>query len=261
MTPPLPLLVFTDLDGTLISHDTYRWDAAAPALATLREIGAGVVLASSKTAAEIIALRQELGLAEWPAIVENGAGLLPPHSTALPEDAAYRSLRQALNTRPPKGRDCYRGFGDVTVAEIADITGLEVDAAGRAAQRAFSEPGFWSGSDPQLDEFLGDLAQKGITARQGGRFLTLSYGKTKADQMAGIIAQYQPVQTVALGDAPNDVEMLETAGIGIIVANPHRDPLPRLKGEAAGRITRTIQIGPEGWNAAMYDLLARLKLT
>ena len=261
MKTPLPLLVFTDLDGTLISHDTYEWDAAAPALASLRDIGAGVVLASSKTAAEIITLRQALGLERWPAIVENGAGLLAPHSTVLPDNAAYLLVRQLLNDTPPKGRDQYRGFGDMTAAEIAEITGLDPDAAARAAQRAFSEPGLWSGEPSELDEFLSELAQKGIMAREGGRFLTLSLGKTKADQMADIIAQYQPFQTVALGDAPNDVEMLETADLGIIIANPHNAPLPVLKGEATGRITRTTRTGPEGWNAAMLDLLARLNLT
>ena len=57
MAMSLPLLVFTDLDGTLLSHSSYRWDAATPALNTLRKIGAAVVLASSKTAPEIAEMR------------------------------------------------------------------------------------------------------------------------------------------------------------------------------------------------------------
>ena len=50
--PSVPLLVFTDLDGMLIGHETYSWEAARPALNPLRTIGAGTVLASSKTAPE-----------------------------------------------------------------------------------------------------------------------------------------------------------------------------------------------------------------
>ena len=79
--------------------------------------------------------------------------------------------------------------------------------------------------------------------------------------MAQIIARYHPHHTVALGDAPNDVEMLEAADFGVIIANPHRDPLLPLEGEQNGRIIRTTLAGPEGWNVAMFDLVTRLKLT
>ena len=71
MAMSLPLLVFTDLDGTLLSHSSYRWDAATPALDTLRKIGAAVVLASSKTAPEIAEIRAELAWDHCPAIIEN----------------------------------------------------------------------------------------------------------------------------------------------------------------------------------------------
>ena len=78
MPSSLPLLVFTDLDGTLLDHESYSWSPARPALDALRELGAGLVLASSKTAAEIAPLREAVGFTTWPAIVENGAGTLEP---------------------------------------------------------------------------------------------------------------------------------------------------------------------------------------
>lgn len=257
----LQLLVFSDLDGTLLSHADYRWDAAKPALQALRRIGAGVVLASSKTAPELLALRADLGLEDWPLIVENGAGLLPAHSVNLPNRSQYHALRQILVDLPRELCAPFRGFGDMTSIEISDLTGLDPDAATRAAERAFSEPGIWSGPDASRDAFLRALGAKGVTAHQGGRFLTLSFGQTKADQMAAIIAKYAPNQTVALGDAPNDIEMLNAAGTGIIVANPQGNPLPALEGERSGRIIRTDLPGPEGWNAAMLDLLKQRALT
>lgn len=256
----MPLLVFTDLDGTLISHTDYSWEAARPALARLKKIGAGVVLASSKTAPEMAAIRRDLGLEGWPAIVENGAGLLAENCTATPENDAYRALRKVLAKIPATLRDQFCGFGDMDVAEVAKCTGLSADAATMAKQRAFSEPGLWSGSPTHRRAFLHALASQGVTAREGGRFLTLSFGQTKADQMAKIISQFTPRCTVALGDAPNDIEMLEAADFGFIIANPHHDPLPVLSDEATGRITRTTNGGPEGWNTALLDLITRLKL-
>lgn len=71
------LLVFSDLDGTLLDHTTYSYAPARPALAALRARDALLILASSKTAAEMLPLHQELDLGEAPMIVENGAACLP----------------------------------------------------------------------------------------------------------------------------------------------------------------------------------------
>jgi mannosyl-3-phosphoglycerate phosphatase len=261
MTNPLPLLVFTDLDGTLLAHDSYAWDAALPALSALKDIGAGVVLASSKTAPEMYKLRNDLGLERWPAIVENGAGRLAPGLRTAPKRETYHSLRRKLGTLPANLRAHFRGFGDMDAAEIARITGLPLASAHLAATRAASEPGLWSGTQAERNEFIAALAVLSITAREGGRFLTLSFGGTKADQMSAITDALNPARTVALGDAPNDIEMLETADFGAIVANPHRAPLPPLRGEAQGQIIRTDQPGPIGWNTAILSLLNRLNLT
>ena len=252
--PQPALIVFTDLDGTLLDHDSYSPAAAAPALARLRAAGVPVVLASSKTAAEIAPLRAELGFAHVPAIVENGAGLLEPGSEA-PPGGQYAELREMLDALPADLRAGFRGFGDWGPEGIAQRTGLPREQAARAAQRQFSEPGLWTGSAADKTRFVEALAARGITAREGGRFLTLSFGGTKAGQMEDILARYGHPFSVALGDAPNDVEMLERADLGIVVANPHRAPLPPLKGEAEGRIRRTTLPGPAGWNDAILQVM------
>lgn len=256
MAYSLPLLVFSDLDGTLIDHETYRWDAAVPALTALAKKGAGVVLASSKTAAEIVTIQEALDLRQWPAIVENGAGVLSPDSSTE-QPQRYRELLAILNNTPEHLRACFQGFSDMNTRTVADITGLSQQAAARAMDRCFSEPGRWTGSEAERADFISRLSQQGVTATQGGRFFTLSFGQTKADAMAGLISQYNPRYTVALGDAPNDIEMLQAADIGIVVANPHHTALPALEGEAEGRIIRTELVGPAGWNAAMLELIAR----
>lgn len=260
MNKALDLLVFTDLDGTLIDHDTYAWDAAREALAALARLAAGVVLASSKTASEMSTIRSGLGLDDWPAIVENGAGLLPAHARAVTPASRYAALREALAGVPPDLRDHFEGFGDMSVGRIAEMTGLAHKAAARAKRRDFSEPGLWSGTHDQRQDFLSYLNTLGITAQQGGRFLTLSFGGNKSDQMRILIARYNPRHTIALGDAPNDIEMLECADIGVIVANPHHAPLPHLAQEAHGHIIRTKAAGPSGWNEAILALLTRLDL-
>ena len=272
-TVSLPLIVFTDLDGTLLDHDSYSYEAAIPALSQLRTRTIPLILASSKTAAEIAPLRSELGFAHCPAIVENGAGILPAH--AEPESLAgktsdYAAIRSALAGVPDTFRPFFTGFGDWSEKEIAARTGLPADKAVLAGQRLFSEPGLWQGTEEQKAGFERCLAQKGISARQGGRYFTLSFGATKADRMREIVGQLVgkpggalsfegvPPVTMALGDAPNDIEMLQTADIGVIITNPCSTPLPMLEGEAEGRIKRSKNPGPRGWNDHVLAEVSRL---
>ena len=57
-----PLLIFTDLDGTLLDIHTYDWQPAAAWLERLQDKQVPVILCSSKTAAEMLDIQQELGL-------------------------------------------------------------------------------------------------------------------------------------------------------------------------------------------------------
>lgn len=256
----MKLVIFTDLDGTLIDHESYSHAAAEPALDAIRRNGVPLIMASSKTAAEIAALRQELGFGQCPAIVENGAGILEAvgEERAQKGDETYRRLREILDGLPAGLRRSYKGFGDCSVVELSQMTGLSAEAAKLAAQRQFSEPGVWSGWDEDLQTFEKLLAGQGVSAKRGGRFLTLSFGADKAQRMAEIVERYsidgiRPA-TLALGDAPNDAAMLEAASIGVIIANPHGTPMPKLAGEAEGRIRRTQKAGPEGWNLAVLAI-------
>lgn len=74
------ILIFTDLDGTLLDHDTYSWQPAAPALSFLRERSIPWILCTSKTRAEVERLRAEMGHTH-PFIVENGGGIYIPRDT------------------------------------------------------------------------------------------------------------------------------------------------------------------------------------
>jgi mannosyl-3-phosphoglycerate phosphatase len=258
MNSMVRLILFTDLDGTLLDHETYAYEPALPVLERLKKLRVPVILASSKTEAEITALQGELGLAVWPAIVENGAGVLWPGSDDAGSD--HGEILAKLGLVDPALRGKFSGFSDWSVEELAERTGLTLKAAARARQRRFSEPGVFTGTSGERCAFVAALQREGLTARMGGRFLTLSHGATKAGRMAEIVDRLtggEPVATLALGDAPNDIEMLESADIGVIVANPAHEPLPIIKGEDEGRISRTTQAGPAGWAEAVDAVLDR----
>jgi len=78
------MIIFTDLDGTLLDHSGYSWRDALPALKEIRSKNVPLVMCTSKTRKEVEVLQEEMGLRE-PFIVENGAGIY------FPED--YRGFR------------------------------------------------------------------------------------------------------------------------------------------------------------------------
>jgi mannosyl-3-phosphoglycerate phosphatase len=264
------LLVFTDLDGTLLDHDSYSWEPAREALERLRAGPHRVILTSSKTLAELEGLQQALEL-DGPAIAENGALLGLPGQLAAgcgPERSGpwricrlspfYGSVARTLaDLRSMRG---YRwiGFADLTTAGVARLTGLDTDAARAARRRLGSEPLLWQDTPVRLAALDTDLAELGLRRVTGGRFHhVLGAGADKAAAMgrlrALLAAAGEPhAVTVALGDGPNDLEMLAAADRPVLVANPRAPTFDT--GQVAGLI-RTRGHGPVGWAEAMHTLL------
>jgi len=269
---PAPLLVFTDLDGTLLDHHTYRWDAARPALEALGRAGALVVLCSSKTRAEMEAVQEDLGLS-GPLIVENGGAVVSTGpgelEAAFPDrvggrpakvfGAAYPDLRRALQAlREELGADL-RGFGDLSPSEVARLTGLPEDRARLAKAREFDEPFLWE-PEPSAAEVARArelLAGRGLRLTRGGRFWHLMGPSDKGRAVAWLIRQVSRVRgrprTLALGDGENDLPMLCAVDEGVVVERGdggHLEPLPPGLRKVPGR-------GPVGWNRAVLEWLAR----
>lgn len=257
MTVAKQYIIFTDLDGTLLDHHTYSYDEAVEAIEKIKCFEIPLILASSKTAAELISLRAELDFEHCPAIVENGAGILKANETQTSKSDSYGEILEKINAASDDLSDLFKGFSNWSADEIAEITSLTPEAATLAKQRQFSEPGLWKGSDMQLSEFESHLAKQGLKAQQGGRFLTVSSGHSKADRMVEIINERRKTTpdliSVALGDAPNDFEMLSKSDIGFLINNPtHQFALPP---ELESRIKCSQNIGPAGWNESILGLI------
>jgi mannosyl-3-phosphoglycerate phosphatase len=250
-------IIFTDLDGTLLDHQTYRYDAANTALDLIRAAKIPLILTSSKTAAELVALRAELGFEHCPAIVENGAGILNPGAIETNSDDQYQNILTLLINAPEDLRSYFKGFSDYSAQELSELTSLDIKSAELAMQRQYSEPGTWSGSDDELAVFETYLTEHGLSIQQGGRFLSVSTGMNKADRMMEILTKNRSttpdIVSIALGDAPNDIMMLEMADIGFVIKNTDGHDI--FKGDMPHHIIRSNNHGPIGWNQCINSLL------
>jgi mannosyl-3-phosphoglycerate phosphatase len=249
-------VLFTDIDGTLIDHDTYRPGPAAGALVDLQNAGVMVVLCSSKTAAEQVVLRAELGL-EGPYIVENGAAVLgidPPLQLGL----AYEEVRSGLRAAAAAASVVVRGYGDMTPDEIAARTGLDPAAAERAKGRSFSETFVIEDGGRRNGEaaLARAMAERGLRMLRGARFLTAAGSHDKGTAVRALAARWGSgaCRTYGIGDYHNDVDMLAAVDVPMLVQRPG--------GEWAdldlGGLIRLRGIGPEGWVLGAHRVLAEL---
>ena len=127
------VVVFTDLDGTLMDHDSYDVAPAKPALDALAARSIPVVPVTSKTRAELVPLMARLGLS-GAAIAENGGVVMRADGSVDAADTREK-IAAALAALPKNIRDAMMCFCDMEVEQIAAATGLAHDDAARAATR------------------------------------------------------------------------------------------------------------------------------
>jgi mannosyl-3-phosphoglycerate phosphatase len=264
-------IVFTDLDGTLLDAETYSWEAAQEALLLCRQQGVPVVLASSKTGAEMEIIHDDMGLTD-PFISENGGGIFFPEasfygsSSKMKRDGNFWKLAQGV----PRTRlvaalkeiaeelGCrVTGFMDMDITRVASLTGLDIHMARLAAQREFDEPFIITEPvDSDIAALHRAAKERGLTITQGGRFFHIHGGNDKGKAMEQVISCYRQthpeVISLALGDSPNDFSMLERADVPVLVRSK-RD-FPQLSGRIPGLVVTTHQ-GPTGWNEAVLPFL------
>ena len=263
MKPDSQLIVFTDLDGTLLDHDTYDWQPAVPALETLRARNIPVVLVSSKTLAELEDYRAQLELAH-PVVAENGAAVdIPddcfPASTFSAGTVLRAELQSAYREVKRAGGFSCEAFFEFGVQGIIRETCLTEEQAARANDRRASEPVLWCDTDERAVEFEREMAERGLRCIRGGRFLHLMGNTSKEQAVRELLEAYsnkwpgRALTSVSLGDGPNDLGMLAATDIAVIIPGKHNH---RMTLESQNRILRPESAGPAGWNEAILRILA-----
>lgn len=255
-------LIFTDLDGTLLEHDSYSIDPARGVLAKLAERDISPIFNSSKTCAEINELQQQLGL-HCPFICENGAALHnfkeKSHDVQCKIFAApIASWIGSVHNIREAGGFGFTGFSDWTAGEIAERTGLNEKEAGLAKQREYSEPILWQDSDAALAEFKSALESLELRLLEGGRFFSIQgrFDKSTAMYWLKNRDSNKGKTVIALGDSPNDCAMLDAADIAVIIKSAKSS---RIHLDNPGQVIRTAEPGPQGWQSAMTEIIAQLE--
>lgn len=232
-------ILYSDMDGTLLDHDTYSFKPAMQVLQEIKERAIPLILTTSKTRAEVLLWQEKLGIQE-PFITENGAGVFFPkgyknfdlkayplldgfHLALLGKEYAF--ITKYLETVQNKYE--ILGFSQMSLAQVCKYTGLDEQSALFAKKRDFSEP--FVIKDATLVPLLEKEAQMyGLKIVEGGRFfhcIGAHQDKGKALQIAQAIFRRNgyEAKSIALGDGKNDESMLGAADFSIQIPKPNGD--------------------------------------
>ena len=264
-----PLVIFSDLDGTLLEFETYSWHEAAEALGLLVRRRIPLVLCTSKTRSEVEEFRAAFRNCD-PFIVENGGAVYVPvrdwnravpggvrigEYWQIPLGKPYDVLLSAVAEIRKQTGLGLRGFADLEARQVAELTGLSLERARRAKEREFDEPLIVHGNEEQ--DLLAAWARKlGLRVSRGGRFWHLHGGADKGRAVKRVVSLYDQelgsVTTVGIGDSANDLPMLEAVDVPVLVQKPDGTYDDRVDLDG---LIRAPAPGPRGWNWSVKWLL------
>lgn len=283
-------IVSTDLDGTLLDHHTYDWQAAIPAIEVLQQQQIPIILNTSKTLQESITLQKKIGI-QAPLIIENGSALVLPTNIPTPFDTSDKKIgiiddkwqvitfgcsRKEILSFISEQRKEYgnilAGFNDWSLEEIAKRTGLSIEQAEESSKKLFSEPFIWLADNKAFSLFEENAKRANLQILQGGRFYHLQGKTDKATPLLWLKEQYQKInrgtfgnenindgiipKLICLGDNKNDIAMLNIADFPVCIKSPTSD-YPNI--DSNNNTIYTEAYGPSGWTEAITKLTAQIQ--
>ncbi|KPL00120.1 MAG: hypothetical protein AMJ91_05295 [candidate division Zixibacteria bacterium SM23_73_3] len=276
------VLIFTDLDGTLLDANNYSFEEALPALEKVKERKIPLILCSSKTKAELELYRKRLKIDD-PFISENGGAIFIPRGyfRQIPDELkkGRKYLVLELGTPYPKIRREFLevfnklkinavGFGDLKAEELSSLLNLSKTEAKLALKRGYDEPFYFLKrvKKEKLKLAQGEFNKSGLNLTKGGRLFHLTGGNDKGRAVRLLTQIYRKnrrdyLLTIGLGDSLNDLPLLESVDIPVLVRKKgnlyERKILNKLSTGSKVKVYKTKGIGPRGWNQALLDLIAK----
>jgi len=273
MTTTPKLIVFTDLDGTLLDRDTYSFERAQPALQLIREKGVPLILISSKTRVEIELYRRKLQN-NHPFVSENGGAVFIPKGyfsfplhfdkesdgyMVLELGTSYHRIIKVLDSIKKETGIRIKGFFDFSEGKIASLCGLDPKQAEFAKKREYDEPFIIEAGEKEIEIVKRKIREKGMNHVWGGKFHHI-LGDNDKGKAVGILKELYSKEgfftfTVAIGDSMNDLLMLLAVDHPIFLRDEDR-----LLPEALSSIPNLTIIngtGPRAWNEAILSIFGQ----
>ena len=260
------ILIFTDLDGTLLNRDTFNFDSIKTFLNELKNKNIIIIPNSSKTEDEIIEFNNEANF-KFPFISENGSII---HNLNFLSDEFPDKIILAKNVYEIQNifdkninqdlKAKCKVISSLTKSEQIQIFGLPENKLKNVFKRTCTIPIKFVGNNEEKLLLKNMLSEIGLDLKDGGRILNLGDRINKADAMKKIIIMLQQKfkskpKTIAVGDNHNDLEMLKNSDIPCLVKNNKFIN----KDLQIKNLIISKQTAPEGWVEIVKLALEKIK--
>ena len=258
------VVIFTDLDGSLLHRDTFKFDSIKDYIKSLINNGIIIIPNSSKTEKEIENFNEELGV-ELPYISENGSAIHGlnlinrnfPNKIILSREK--EELLKIFNEKTPEKliNKCVQ-ISKLSKKEQEKIFGQKDDRLKDSLKRKYTLPFLFNGNNSEKNKLLKSLSNNSLTLQEGGRVLNLCDNINKIKSMNKIIKILKKtedkIKTIAVGDNYNDLEMLKNSDVPCLVFND-KFKLDKIN---IDNLIFSNKPSPEGWADVIKMALEKL---
>lgn len=266
------IVIFTDLDGTLLDAHNYSFTAAREAVNILIKRKIPIIPCTSKTHLEVEQVQKKIGISD-PFIVENGSAIFfnqgyfsnkQPKLTnmnghkVLVLGSKYSDILKFFNIWRSHHKLSITGFHEMQVEKVMELTDLNYDEAELAKKRFFSEPFIVNNDKILPPASIEDILKNGFRLLHGNRFYHLLGNSDKGTAVKKISEMFKQkwnvdkLISIGIGDSMNDLEMLKSVDKPVLVKKSggyHQT------GIEIDNLLCTYGIGPAGWQEAIFRFL------
>ena len=223
------ILIFTDLDGSLLHRDTFKFDSIKDFIVSLVNQGITIIPNSSKTEKEIEKFSEELGV-KLPYISENGSSIKGlnlinanfPNKIVLSREK--EELIKIFNDKVPEQlkNKCIE-ISKINKKEQEKIFSQKDDNLKNALNRKYTLPFLFKGDKTEKNKLSKILSSSSLTFQEGGRVVNLCDNINKVKSMNKVIKILKKtedkIKSIAVGDNYNDLDMLKSCDVPCLVFN------------------------------------------
>ena len=259
------ILIFTDLDGSLLDKETFKFDVIKDYFNELVRNGIIIIPNSSKTEAELLDFNEQNNL-DLSFIAENGSSIhkLNKIHQNLPDKIIIsRTIDEIRNIYEENiSLDFENKITHILELEREKqqkILGLPLSKVKLAIKRDHSLPIKFNGIEIEKNEFIKIMKNSGLTIQTGGRIMNVcdNVNKSKAMSRALQLIRKQlddEIITIGVGDNENDIEMIKQTDYPCLVKNENFDSsLINID-----NLIKSDEPSPKGWSDVIKTALQKI---
>ena len=260
------IIIFSDLDGTLLDKNTFKFDIIEDYFRELILNGITIIPSSSKTEAELLDFNNHYNL-KLSFISENGSAIhgLDLVNKKLPNkvsisrsiDEIYKIYNETISL-DIKQKIIF--ILNLNFEEQKKFFGLPQDKMLLAKKRNHSIPIQFKGTEIEKKNFIKIMNDVGLSVQSGGRIMNICDNTNKSKAMFKTIELIgketdENIITIGVGDNQNDIEMLKNCDYACLVKNDNFDSsLINID-----NLIKSSEPSPKGWADVIKTTIQKIK--